>query len=264
LRELDKHDDVESVMLAGFNQEAFERFIEDHGRRFKGIYLQASQRIASLAPLGELEDLEYFAVDWNQRAETLWDMKRNTALRGLSLMGFTRLHRLDCLATAPSLEELRFGNELWESWVLDTLEPLSRCRRLRALEFSIKKLVDGRIEPLAEIPLLEQLCFPPPFFMTEQVAWLKARLGERVVSDRLAPFVTPASPLEQDGKVFDTVIIGKRKPLLSSRDDAERIARYVARFHALVTEYTENPDLAPPVIKIARRKSKKGTKTGSK
>lgn len=258
LQEIDKHDDVESIMLSGLNQEVFERFVTDYGRRFKGIYLWKCPKIVNLAPLGQLEGLEYLAIFWNQRAETLWDMARNTALRGLSFMDFSRLHRLDCLATAPSLEEVRFGAEIWDGLIVETLEPLARCRRLRMLDFSAKTLIDGRIEPLAKIPSLAKLKFPGKFFMTEQVAWLKARLGQRVACDMLAPCWTIDEPIELDGKRRDTFIVGKRKPFLSSTEDAEQIARYVAKFHALVAEYAADPSLAPPVIRVARREPKKG------
>lgn len=256
LSEIAKHEQAESIKLSGLNQEVFERFVADYGGRFKGIYLWKCPKIASLAPLGQLEELEYVAIFWNQRAETLWDMTRNTALRGFSFMDFSRLHHLDCLATAPSLEEVRFGDEVWNGLTVESLEPLARCKRLRTLDFSAKTIVDGRIEPLAAIPAIEWLRFPGNFFMTEQVAWLKARLGERVACQTLAPYWTIDNPLELNGKNRDTFIVGKRKPFLSSSEDAEKIAMYVAKFESLVAEYSEHPELPPPVMRFAQRVAK--------
>jgi hypothetical protein len=105
--------------------------------------------------------------------------------------------------------------------------------------------VDGKIEPLAQLKQLEQLSFSSKLFSTEQVAWLKAHLPDTVVSKILTAYWTIDKPLTISGKDIDTVIVGKRKPVLSSVADKARISRYVEQFHEMHQWFLENPQALP-------------------
>jgi hypothetical protein len=105
--------------------------------------------------------------------------------------------------------------------------------------------VDGKIEPLAHLKQLEQLSFSSNLFSTEQVAWLKAHLPDTVVSKVLNAYWTIDKPLTIGGKDKDTVIVGKRKPILSSVADKARISRYVEGFNEMHQWYLENPEASP-------------------
>ena len=52
-------------------------------------------------------------------------------------------------------------------------------------------------------------------------------------------------PLTISGKEKDTVIVGKRKPLLSSVADKSRISRYVEGFNEMHQWFLENPKALP-------------------
>ena len=49
--------------------------------------------------------------------------------------------------------------------------------------------------------------------------------------------------LPGDPSPKDVFVVGKRKPNLNSVDDADRIARYVQQYEALVARFREDPTL---------------------
>ena len=253
---IDEFEDAESIQLSGLDQKSFEYFISNYGNRFKGIAFWKCPRISDLSPLASLTNIEFLTYFWNQRATSLWNMKRNINLRGISIYDFSRLHTLEELPTAAALEELQFGDAVWDGLVLESLSPLAKCKKLKKLTFSAKKLLDGKIEPLGAISNIREIDFPMNFFNTEQVAWLKAHLPEDVESSVLIPYNRIEEPFEIDGKKRDTFIIGKRKPFLSWEEDRKRIDGYINKFNKLVEQYRSCKDLNPPPIKYAVRKKK--------
>jgi hypothetical protein len=90
----------------------------------------------------------------------------------------------------------------------------------------------------------------PNLFTTSQVAWLRARLPESVQSTVLGPLfrlgpiknVTDNTVTELDKNVL---VIGKRKPALSSQRDDDRIKRYVEEFERLVQRFRDDPGAQP-------------------
>jgi hypothetical protein len=202
-----------------------------------------------------LDQVEYLVYFWNQLAEHLWDFSKTKALKGFCYDDFTRMHDISEVAEAPALKELQFGNRVWSKYILNTLGPLRECTALKSLAFSAKKIVDGKIEPLADLKQLEQLSFSSSLFSTEQVAWLKAHLPDTVLSKVLAAYWTMDTPLKINGKDKDTVIIGKRKPVLSSVEDQARISRYVEQFDEMHQWFLGNPKALPDDYKTAPYRS---------
>jgi hypothetical protein len=66
-----------------------------------------------------------------------------------------------------------------------------------------------------------------------------------VVSKALNAYWTLDKPLTTSGKDIDTVMVGKRKPLLSSVADKVRISKYVAQFDEMHLWFLENPKALP-------------------
>jgi hypothetical protein len=155
------------------------------------------------------------------------------------------MHDISEVAGAPALEDLRFGDRVWKKYILNTLAPIKACTRLKSLSFSAKKILDGKIEPLAHLQQLEHLEFPSNLFSTEQVAWLKAHLPATVDSRVLNAYRTIDKPLRISDKDKDTFITGKGKPFLSSAEDKGRISRYLAQFNEMHQWFLENPQALP-------------------
>ena len=233
------------IAISALTQDTFEYFIEHYGQQFKAIIFWKCPLIGNLRAIEYLDQVEYIVYYWNQRAEHLWDFSKTKALKGFCYDDFTRLHDITEISNAPALEELQFGNRVWAKYILNTLAPIKYCSALKRLTFSAKKIIDGKIEPLAYLKQLEHLWFPSKLFSTEQVAWLKAHLPDTVVSRVLNAYWTIDKPLRISGKDKDTFILGKGKPFLASVDDKARIARYVDQFNEMHQWYLEHPEALP-------------------
>jgi hypothetical protein len=241
-----------AITISGLTQKTFEYFIREFGAQFKAIIFWKCPLVEDLTPLESLNTLEHVIYFWNQRATRLWDMSKNPRLVGLAFDDFTRMHSLVDVVRSRTLRELQFGDRIWTKYVLDSLAPLSKCQNLRRLAFSAKKILRHDIRPLAQLQDLDQLEFPYHLFKVEEVAWLTAHLPKTVKSRCLQPFHTIEKPLDIGGKRKDTIIIGKGKPFLDSRLDAQSIAKYSDKFEALVRNYRQNPKLGPAPKKPPR------------
>lgn len=241
---------IKAIDISGLRQDTFDYFIDRYGQQFEIISFWKCPLITDLSKLSALSNLKCVVFFWNQRAETLWDMSGNHSLRGVFLNDFSRLHNLDDLCSAPMLEELHFGDAVWDGLVLNSLKPLQNCRNLKYLTFSAKKIIDNDLTPLSFLTDLEELWFSEKLFSTEQIAWLKTKLPN-VESRMLAPFIT-INPIEwktaKGIKYKDTLICGKGKPFLDSNADHLRIEKYADEFRALVEHFRLNPQEPCPII----------------
>lgn len=246
--------DATAIPISGLDQGTFEHFVSAYGRQFTGIHFWKCPRIADLSPLQDLPQLTHVAYYWNQRTTRLWDLSETPNLRELHFEDFTRLNVLDDLANGSLLEDLIFGNAVWVTSAYATLDPLAGLERLRHLKFSAKRILDGRIQPLASLTQLESLSFPANLFTTEQCAWLRARLPDSAAGRILEPLMKLDKPLVS-GK--DTLVIGKRKPWLNSATDRGRVAAYEANFWQQVEEFRASPSKEPGIVAAAAMKRPK-------
>ena len=242
--------DATALRVSGLDQKTFELLVTRYGSQFDAICFWKSGRIVDLTPLEALPQLRLVAFYRNQRTARLWDLRRNARLVGLQFENFTRLHALDDLERGGTLQELNFGDALWNTPVFNSLSPLAKLVSLRRLSFNARRISDCRIQPLASLPQLESLAFPPNLFTTSQVAWLRAHLPESVQSHVLGPLfrlgpirnVSDNTVTELDKNVL---VVGKRKPALNSRRDDARIQRYVEEFATLVQKFRDDSSAQP-------------------
>ncbi|TWH47966.1 hypothetical protein [Sporomusa sp. KB1] len=227
------------IWISGLTQDTFEYFIETYGHQFKIICFWKCPLIADFKKLETIINIEYLIFFWNQRVTHLWDLSKNSKLKGLSFDDFTRMHTLEEIPLAPSLEELYFGDKIWNKYILDSLTPLSRTKNLKTLIFSAKKINDNDITPLAKIVKLERLEFNGNLFSTEQIAWLTANTVN-ITSSVLEPYKKLKNPLKTERKTKDVLVIGKRKPFLNSQEDKVRLEKYEREFNDLVNKYRGN------------------------
>lgn len=245
---LAEHSDATTLTISGLDQNSLEFLVERFGNQFTAIHFWKCPRIADLSPLESMPQLRWLAFFWNQRVTRLWDFSRTPRLLGLHFDDFTKLNKLDDISSAKSLEQLVFGNAVWNKYSVDSLEPISALTNLKSLAFNAQSIGDGRIQPLALLQQLMELDFPSNLFSTEQLAWLRARLPKTIETDVLQAFRRLNQPLQRKSKQLDVLICGKGKPFLSSSDDAERLARHVASFEKLVERFAANPTLEPEDI----------------
>ncbi len=234
-----------ALRVSGLDQTTFEFLIENYGSQFTGIQFWKCPRIADFSALEDLPQLTHISIYWNQRTERLWNFKKTPKLLGLRFDDFRKLRDLSELGGAFSLEELKFGDRISAKAVFESLDPLISLNQLRTLDFNTKRIVDGRIQPLAELINLESLNFFSNQFTTRQIAWLRARLPENVKGRSLAPTISIDPPLVDEKKELDIRLVGKRMPYLNSVSDAVRVGRHENHFWRLVEEFSANLELQP-------------------
>lgn len=234
-----------ALRISGLDQATFECLVSRYGRQFTAIEFWKCPRIEDLTPLEDLSGVRMVSFYWNQRATRLWNLARTPHLAALRVEDFSRFHRLDDLVAGHALEELVLGDAVWSKTTFETLEPLASLTGLLKLSLLPKRIDDGRIQPLGSLTNLESLRIPFNLFTTEQIAWLRARLPETVESEALNAVLTLTTPFEDDDKLRDVLLIGKRKPWLNSDLDAARIRKHIVRFEEMVTRFRNDPSLHP-------------------
>lgn len=237
--------EVTALTVSGVEQKTLELLCGGLGARLTALHFWKCPRIVDLTPLEAMPQLTHVAFYWNQKTVRLWSLARTPMLRGLHFDDFTKLRDLSDLSRAVALEDLVFGNAIWNKFEVETLAPLAELSRLRTLAFNAKAIGDGRIQPLAALTGLASLDFPSGLFETTQLAWLRARLPANVAADVLQPFRRLRQPISRKGRQLDVLVSGRRKPFLSSQADDVRLRRHVAEFEALVRRFEREPALMP-------------------
>ena len=235
-----------SLKISGLTQETFEYLIGNYGSRFISIEFWKCPLVNDLSPLESLVNVEFISYYWNQRAERLWDMSKNARLTKVAFEDFTKVKSLEQVSKCSTLKDLTFGNKVWATLEIDSLEPLKQLENLSKLRFYIKKVMDCRIAPISSLSELRYLDFPLNLFSTEKIAWLTSRIGGKAQSRCLAPYYRIEKPIEARSKKIDTLIIGKRKPSLDWDQDRERILNYSQKFESLVAKFKTDPSLPEP------------------
>ena len=225
-------DSTEKILISGLRQDTFEYFIRTQAYRFKMIMFWKNKLVEDWSLLSTLKNTEFIGYFHNQRINKMWDMSENLALEGLYISDFTRLHTLRGIEKAPNLERLSFGDAIWSTSDLKDLNPLENSR-LKDFSFSGKSIETEDISIYTKMPNLEVLDFRSNLYTTEQLAWLVAKLPN-VKGYSLRPFIKFKRDTV-DPK--DVLICGKRKPFLSSIEDAQKIKVYVDKFEKLVAKY---------------------------
>jgi hypothetical protein len=233
------------ISISGLTQKTFDYFIDKYAQQFKAINFWKCPLISNLEDIATLSNIECITYFWNQRAESFWNFSKTKSLRILHFDDFTKLHDLSELSNASSLIELQFGNKIWSKYILNSLEPISKCFQLKRFFFNAKKIIENRIEPLAKLQNLDEIGFASKLFKTEQVAWLKARLPKTIKSEVLNPFLIIDRPIETRGKKIDTILVGKGKPNLDSNLDAVKIEKYVEEFTKMYEWFLKNSNALP-------------------
>lgn len=240
---LAEHPEAEAVRISGLRQDTFEYFIQTYGQRLRAIHFFKNKLVEDWSLLGTLPNLEYVYWFANQRIETLWDMRGNTALKGLCVSDFTRLHSIEGIQAAPALRYFCFKDAVWDTSEVESFSPLAHTG-VTHLMFGAKRITDGSLEFLEKMPSLELFDFPLNQFTTEQAAWAVAnfpKLQGFGLCAKRDDTVYKSGPNGEHLELPGAYIVGKRKPALSYEKDAARIQRYMDQFEALMEKYRGVP-----------------------
>ena len=199
-------------------------------------------RVRDLSVLAEIKGLRRLVIDWNTKAVSLAPL---AALKDLEVLSLTHTPKVTDLAPIAKIDGLRSfefegGNTVSSPNTADSLEPIGELDRLEELALSNLTVRHGGLRPIALCRSLKRLALPINF-LTEDYAFLAAKLPDTkcrcfagVIELDQWSFDINGRPIKQKP---DTMIVGRRKPILHSVRDAERIQKYRAQFEALKAEF---------------------------
>lgn len=188
-------------------------------------------RAKDLSIIGSLKDMEVLALEWNTKAENLWDISNNTSLKSLSISDFSKLNDISLLEKGISLELLDLSGGVWNSLNLSTLHPLRYLKNLKYLGLSNIRVRDESLEPIAELKGLMELEISNQF-PTEEYARLSISLPN-TKCDYFQPYISLKNPIDEK----DVMVIGKRKPFLNTKVDTKRLQKYEEQFKVFQEKY---------------------------
>lgn len=236
-----ENSDATELTISGLRQDTFEFLLENYVDKFHVINFWKCPRVEDLSPFelaGNLQKITWF---WNQKCTSLWDFSKTRALVVLHIKDFQKVRSIEEISKSRSLETLELEGGMWKNAKIDSFAPLIELSTLKTLSFSVSP-ADQKVRPFTQIKGLRELQFSPKIFKTEQIAWLKSKIGDEVESD-----VLTSHWKENDFTGKDTLIIGKRKPFLDSRTQKEKIIKYIKQFDDLVEYYKRHPDVEEPI-----------------
>lgn len=219
---------VKQLHIYGLKQNEFEYFVERYANNYDFIYFFKCPQINDLSKLSILTDIKYLSFFWNNKAVSLWDMTNNINLKGLFINDFSKLHRLDLLDTAKSLNEFHLSGGMWKNTKIETLIPIGKLRNLEYLSLNFVDIVDNDITPLFNLTNLKELRLSEETYEMEKYAALAARLINTECECFKGYIISKDSDLYDDGKTVR--IVGKRKPRLNHIKSAEKFEMYIAEF----------------------------------
>ena len=219
------------VRISFDTQQELDYLIQQLRPYVTSLYLHAKHnRAFDLTPLQTCSQLESVQFYWNNKQETLWDIRKNTKLKHFELIDYNKVSDFSVFR-GSSIETLRlFGCNACSSFVsklhIDDPTFLIDMPKLKYLYLDIVKDESSEyyLKLLEKCKNLQTLSFPAKFFTFQQFAWLKAHL----------PNVTTGLECIYYSGDFVT-IIGRRMPGLLY--DKNRAEKYQKRYDALVIKY---------------------------
>jgi hypothetical protein len=194
--------------------------------RTRALALYDTQ-VEDLSFLQRLDGLEWLGLTWNTKVTSLEPLAALKGLTRLSISDTPKVRDLDPLGSLPNLVALNYSGGMWSKVTAATLEPIARLAALEELVLTNLKVLEGGLRPLGRLRQLRALDLSNQFD-TADYAYLSVALPGTQCR-HFAPFV----PIEIDGLKADSMVVGRRKPFLDSKRDADRLARYVAEFERL-------------------------------
>ena len=228
--------DSKSIIISGLKQDTFEYFVNTYGKQFKAITFWKNKGVSDLSALSLLSDVEYISYFFNQKASKLWDMTNNKKLIGLSLTDFSKLHSLDGIEKASSLEYFDIGNQVESRMEIESFIPIVNTN-IRHFAWSGKKVQDNDFGCLAKSKIEELNICPLQFTMLE-LAQLLALFPETLKGTITQPY-TKGGIKDNDGYTEYLFLCKRKKTCVKGRDD-ERFASYLNEFENILKECRKN------------------------
>lgn len=218
--------------ICGMNQQSFEYFVTHYGKTYRYLYFFKSQQIQDFSPLEDLENLEAVDIYWNIRADNLWNMQRNKALKAIRISDAKKMSlKPDLVRTSPTLEAFYLSGSVWGRYPLESLEIFAGMPSLMSLCLWDIKLLDRSMDALASMPELCEFRFDPGMLTTEEIAAICARYPH-ISGYSLRPYCP-----QYYGATSSMRVCGYRKPTLELPEQQHLLDKHVKKFNDLVEKY---------------------------
>ena len=219
---------AEVAYVVGVNDKSFPNLCRFLRARALHFY---EMRVSDIAPLSEVGGLTQLAIRWNTKLVDLSPLSRLQDLQVLVLEDTPKTFDLSPLASCRALTALEYSGGIWNRNTAASLTPIAQLPMLEELILTNLKVREGGLKPLGKCKRLKSLSVSNQF-PTEDYAYLSAALPH-VQCDLFASHVKLSEAI--DGK--DVMVVGNRKPFLSSTDDVTRIEGYQKAFEELRSEF---------------------------
>ncbi|KAB0564623.1 leucine-rich repeat domain-containing protein [Brucella pituitosa] len=219
--------------IVGANENNFEELCGALSARVVVFY---EMRVSALSSLQEISGLEHLAINWNNKVTDLSPLSYLSCLKTLSLIDTPKATDISPLSTLQELCAFEFSGAptLSNKNTAKSLEPLVALTRLEELRLTNLKVEEDGLRPIAKCRGLKRLSVANTFD-TEDYAFLAAKMPNTVCRHFNATVQVQGDAIKRG---IDTMVVGRRKPFLSSREDAGRIAVYEAAFAKLKAKHS--------------------------
>lgn len=213
------------------NQNEFNTILSFVNPKMLSIY---ELKVEDLSAISSLKDVEVLALEWNTKAQSLWDISKNTFLKSLSIKDFSKLNDITPLQNGSRLELLDLSGGDSKDLKLNNLQTLKYLSNLKYLGLSNIKVQDESLEPISKLKGLQELEISNQF-PTEEYAKLSVAIPD-TKCDKFKAYVNLASPIGEE----DVMVVGKRKPFLNSKVNVKKLQKYEEQFKAYQEKYKSN------------------------
>jgi hypothetical protein len=225
---------IENLWLIGANDKELRKILPLVKLKYLNLYQVLAKDLTILEALDQTETI---ILNWNTKATTLWDISKNTNLKTLEITDFSKLEEIDQLSLATQIESLALGGGYGKSMKIKTINPLKYLTNLKCLSLTNLKIEDDTLQPLGQLKNLFKLIISNQFEIKEY-AWLATRLIN--TECKMFQATNTCNIVGADSKtVWDTMVTGRRKPVLLSNKDQVKIDKIIKDFEKLKNELAE-------------------------
>lgn len=200
--------------------------------RFLSIY---NVQVKDLSFLEKLEKCQTLFLEWNNKADQLWDFKKTQQITSLAIRDFPKIIDLESFADAVHLKNLSIEGGIDKPMKIQSLKPLASLKNLKTLRLANVKVQDNSLGHLKELRKLKNLWVSNQF-STEEFAKLSVEMPKvncsRFKHSEKVKIYNKHGELE-----LDTMITGINKPCLHSVRDRDKIHLYKSEFTSLQNKY---------------------------
>lgn len=219
---------IKKLWIEFVNQREFDKLINLINPESLYIY---GMRVEDLSGLENLTNLKILGLESNTRAQELWDLKANPLLESLLIKGFSKLTNIQYLKYGSNLKILNLEGNDSNQLKIENLQPLKSLKNLDYLAFSNIRVLDESLEPISALKGLE-IFKTSNQFPTEEFAMLYVLLPN-THCNKFEPYFKLTYPIYE----LNTMVVGKRKPLLNYQRDKEKLDKYERNFRKMQEKY---------------------------